>query len=820
MPSVTKKSASKADQLRRVEAGLQESIELLKAVVESTAVGILVIGRKFNVLAVNQNYLKFWKLPANWADIPDYDERARMVAVQTSAPEAFMARAHELVENPEFATDDLIETLDGRFVRRIAQPYRVGDIIAGRLYTYLDVTEQEFSRARAEAATRAKSVFLASMSHEIRTPLNGLIGVTSLMQQTSLTNEQRELLEIIITSGETLLTIINNILDLSKIEAGKVELHNDAFDLRACIEEALDIVSGIAAEKQLELAYFMDPTVPETIKGDAVQLRQILLNLLQNAIKFTDAGEVIVHITSEPLDKSTPLPHDLTKPLLMRHLLHISVQDTGIGIASDRMVLLFKSFSQADASISSRYGGTGLGLAISKQLAELMGGAMWAESDGPGKGAIFHFTISAESVPETRYTQIHLEQTHFKGKRLLILGNNQANRLIISHFCKVWGAIPRLASSGKEALNWIYHGDSFDLAILDLQIADMNTGRLASRIHRECPNLPLVLLTTLSPQQQNYPSSLFSDKLNKPIKVTQLYEVLTNFFSGQAQAVAKPSTFQRSIDTNLEKKYPLRILITEDNAVNQRVATLMLNKLGYQPDLAGNGRELLALHKQHPYNIILLDMHLPDMDGEEVIRSLRAGEANTNHPYIIAVSADSFVNRGDYLFSIGVDDYLSKPFRLEQLLRILEHYLVLQDLVTSPSLSSDAEPYSIKQEHAIQMDLVSAWIVAIGSRKTFLKVIESFLNNSPRLIQDLQQAIQDQDWKNLRILAYVLKSESGNVGAVHLASLLEDAEMSAIRILQEPSPQLDHIPELTTSIQQEYQRACLELRQILTQQWE
>ena len=541
----------------------------------------------------------------------------------------------------------------------------------------------EEARATAEAAVRAQSVFLASMSHEIRTPLHGVIGMTSLLLETELEQEQRDFVNIIRTSGETLLTIINNLLDLSKIEAGKLELEATPFDLRACIEEILDLNAGKASEKKIELAYFMQPAVPEVIVGDITRLRQILANLLHNAIKFTDEGEVVLEVGLENEQPQQKILYGGMSEAMLTTL-HFVVRDTGIGIPDDKKGRLFKPFSQLDVSTTRKYGGSGLGLAISRQLCDLMGGKMWVESDGiPGKGSSFHFTIVVEEgMMEYSSLQYH-KQPQLEGKRLLIVEDNPFNRMILTYFAALWGAFPKAAATAREALDWIHRGEAFDLAILDMQMPEIDGFHFAEVVHKRKEELPLVMLTSLGMRDRQVPADLFAGRMIKPIKVAQLFEVLTNVLSVEPAQTVKRAPSRPRLDAQMAEKYPINILLAEDNPINQQVVKLMLSRLGYKIEVVSNGLQALEAVKQSSFDLVLMDVQMPEMDGEEATRRIRSEVPQKHQPYIIALTADALEGRREFYLEIGMDDYLSKPMSIDSLVKAVEHYLAVKELAAS-----------------------------------------------------------------------------------------------------------------------------------------
>jgi two-component system, sensor histidine kinase and response regulator len=714
---------------------------------------------------------------------PPAEAIGRALNIGESTPEEEELRRQRLVAGEKFSYDTkaMTRSRTALDIQVAVAPLLddtnqcIGSIAVARDVTQHKRSEEALRLAReaAEAANHAKSSFLARMSHEIRTPMNGVLGMTELLLETGLTSTQRKYAETVQRSGQNLLGIINDILDFSKIEAGKLELENVDMDLRRTLEDVVDLLAERAHSKGLELACSIPSGLVTHVRGDPLRLGQILTNLVGNAIKFTKQGAVVIRVASI---------EETRKSVTMR----FEVSDTGVGISPEAQSRIFDEFSQADGSTTRKHGGSGLGLAISKQLVEMMGGNIHVES-ALGAGSTFWFTSTFEKQEVQLQEDVaSAPMGMLTGVRALILESSAANRGILQSQMSNWGMSNRVASSPDQAVDLLSQasarGAPYDIAIIDLGLPGMDALELARTIRArpEISKIRLIMLTRRQVDIKNARDAGIDACLSKPVRQTMLYECLVNVMAGQQQETAAAPAVSQPASAAPDDGVRGNILLVEDNLINQQVALGILQIQGYVVTVVNNGREALDAHAQGAFDLILMDCHMPEMDGFEATREIRVREAaaHSKRMPIVALTANAMAQDREACLKAGMDDHLSKPFSMATLQDMLDRWMPRGAQAPAPVAPAPAKTAEVIDRKVL--DELSK-VRTNGKPELLARVINLYLTESPKLLQKLKAAAGAANAPEIAGVAHSLKSSSANVGAKMLSRYCADLEASARR---------------------------------------
>ena len=756
-------------QRKRAEEALRESEERFRLAMEEGPLGIGLIGTDFRFIKVNRALCETLGYSEE-----EFSKLTVLEVVHPDEVENILQKAERHFSGTTATTKDILEA---RFIAKSGEILWIGLSVSpvrdsnGRLLYGLAImeniterkaAEETLRRAKdaAEAASRAKSEFLANMSLEIRTPMNGIIGMTELTLDTTLTSEQREYLDMVKASAYSLMTVINDVLDFSKIEAGKLEVEMEDFHLQQGLGETLKALAFRAHQKGLELAWRVGPGIPQTLRGDVGRLRQVLVNLVGNSVKFTERGEIVVSVEKETADES-----GIT--------LHFQVRDTGIGIPKEKQHIIFDAFTQADSSATRKYGGTGLGLAITSRLVQLMGGRIWVESE-ESRGSTFHFTARLGMAEHPDEPPVVSDQSLVADLPVLVVDDNETNRRILLEQLSRWGMLPEPADGGTAAFAALLaahlENRPFRLVITDMRMPGMDGCALAQRIRGTAAvsDIPILMLSSagLPGEATRCGEVSISSYLTKPVQPSELLDAIMNalFTPGTKKELPAPDdAFAAGADGR-------RVLLAEDNAVNRRLATVLLQKHDYTVIPAENGKEALDVLERERVDVILMDVQMPVMDGFETIRAIRARERGAGgHMPIVALTAHAMKGDRERCLAAGADEYVAKPIRLAELLAAIKR-------ASDGRITPGAPP---QRADTRVLDLDAALSRVDGDRSLVEELCRIFAEESPRSLKALEAAYQARDARAVTSLAHAIKGSSASIGAGRLSRAAHELEKAA-----------------------------------------
>ncbi len=770
---------------KRAQEDLNRTLSLLTATLDSTADGILVVDRHGKIVSYNRRFLDMWQLPESIAAMGDDAQALGAVRSQLENPEEFLRKVRQLYDDPAAESFDLLHFRDGKVFERYSRPQRLGDEIGGRVWSFRDVTQQkvaeaEIHRARDEAlrVSAARSEFLANMSHEIRTPMNAILGLSGLLLDTQLTAEQAEFALTVRSSAESLLGLVNDILDFSKIDAGKLSIESIPFDLEAAAGEALDLMSSAARQKGIDLVFRYQPGIARDVIGDPGRVRQVLTNLVGNAIKFTACGHVLVDVGAEPRDDGGAR-------------FRFRVMDTGIGIPPEAQERIFQKFVQADASTTREYGGSGLGLAISKQLVELMKGEIGLQSC-PGEGSTFWFALPLRIDPAAKPRPLP-QPAEREAMRVLVVDDSEPSRRVLAEQLDRWGLRCTPAASGAQALQALAEGagagQPFQIALLDMDMPEGDGEALARAIKAD-GMLAGTVLILLSPGGQmgsleRIAEAGFAAVVTKPVRPSLLQEALLAAWAARshgqrAALITRHDVAARRAKAPRDRKpgatVQARVLVVEDNPVNQRVTHLMLDGMGCRIDVAADGREAVTMVGRIPYDVVFMDCQMPELDGYEATRQIRRAENGARRVPIIALTAHAMQSDRDRCLAAGMDDFIAKPIRREQLHAALECWMPAKRTVVKigPPESPPAGAAGGALDAELQANL-RAWRAEAGEAVA-RDLLAVFLRNTRENVASLRAAVDAADFPAVERFTHGLKGSTATFGAMRLARAVRDVE--------------------------------------------